>query len=131
MTKRPAVIVEADVEAGARPANRTSAVPVDTNLRPHATSVPELSVIAKIYLDSLRNGRRPIDALMERFHVDRDSAKIWPAMCRAAGLLPARHQPHHVRGQDLPAIARRAQARGLDHRATKIVVTLATDLTAT
>ena len=69
------------------------ATSVDTNLRPQATSVPELSLIAGIYLDSLRNGRRPIQALMERFNVDRESAKGWPALCRTAGLLPARDQP--------------------------------------
>ncbi len=73
---------------------------MDTNFRPRATSVPELSVIAGIYLDSLRSGQRPIQALMERFNVDRDSAKAWPALCRVAGLLPARDQPQVVRAPD-------------------------------
>ena len=67
--------------------------PVDTNFRPHATSVPDLKLIAGTYLDSLRLGRRPIEALMEKFNVDRDSAKGWPTLCREAGLLPARDQP--------------------------------------
>jgi hypothetical protein len=69
---------------------------VDTSFRPAAKSVPDLTVIAGIYLDSLRNGRRPIEALMERFNVDRASAKGWPALCREAGLLPARDQPQLV-----------------------------------
>lgn len=69
---------------------------VDTNFRPQATSVPDLKVIAGIYLDSIRSGRRPIEALMEKFNVDRDSAKGWPALCRDAGLLPARDQPQVV-----------------------------------
>ena len=99
MSKRPTVDREADVEArGSRGAG--PATPVDTNFRPHATSVPELSVIAGIYLDSLRNGRRPIEALMERFNVDRDSAKGWPALCREAGLLPARDQPQIAAAPD-------------------------------
>jgi len=67
--------------------------PVDTNFRPQATSVPDLNLIAGIYLDSLRIGRRPIEALMEKFNVDRASAKGWPTLCREAGLLPARDQP--------------------------------------
>ena len=74
--------------------------PVDTNFRPHATSVPELSLIAGIYLDSLRIGRRPIEALMEKFNVDRASAKGWPTLCREAGLLPARDQPQIVAETD-------------------------------
>jgi hypothetical protein len=75
---------------------RVPSVPVDTGLRPRAKAVPDLSVIAGIYLDSVRNGQRPIQALMERFNVDRDSAKAWPELCRAAGLLPARDQPQIV-----------------------------------
>jgi hypothetical protein len=69
------------------------ATTVDTNLRPPGTSVPDLSLIAGIYIDSIRNGRRPIQVLMERFNVDRESANGWPTLCRAAGLLPARDQP--------------------------------------
>ena len=81
-----------------RNTNRAASVPVDTSLRPSAKSVPELSVIAATYLDAVRNGQRPIQALMERFNVDRDSAKPWPALCRAAGLLPARDQPQIAAG---------------------------------
>jgi hypothetical protein len=79
---------------------RVRSAPVDTSLRPAAKSVPELSVIAGIYLDSLRVGKRPIQALMERFNVDRESAKAWPALCRDAGLLPARDQPQLVSPPD-------------------------------
>jgi hypothetical protein len=95
MSKRPAVKLGADLEPRVD-GGRVLATAVDTNFRPHATSVPELSVIAGIYLDSLRSGRRPIQALMERFNVDRDSAKGWPTMCRTAGLLPPRDQPQIV-----------------------------------
>ena len=73
---------------------------MDTNFRPHATSIPDLTVIATVYLDSLRSGRRPIEALMEKFNVDRDSAKGWPALCRVAGLLPARDQPQIAAAPD-------------------------------
>ncbi len=93
MSKRPVVDPEAIVETTKNVAPR---VPVDTNFRPQATSVPELSLIANIYLDSLRSGRRPIEALMERFNVDRESAKGWPTLCREAGLLPARNEPQIV-----------------------------------
>lgn len=72
---------------------RRVASTIDTNFRPAATSVPDLSVIATCYLDALRTGRPPIEALMEKFNVDRDSAKGWPALCRTAGLLPPRDQP--------------------------------------
>ena len=92
MSKRPPVKPGQDVERR-EDGPRAEASAVDTNFRPHATSVPELSVIAGVYLDSLRSGRRPIQALMERFNVDRESAKGWPALCRTAGLLPARDQP--------------------------------------
>jgi hypothetical protein len=92
MTKRAAVKPGAD-SAPLVHGGRARATTIDTNLRPHATSVPDLSVIARIYLDSLRSGRRPIQALMERFNVDRESAKGWPSLCRTAGLLPARDQP--------------------------------------
>ena len=99
MTKRRTTDLEADVETStARPP--VVHAPVDTNFRPQATSVPDLAVIAGIYLDSLRNGRRPIESLMERFNVDRDSAKGWPALCRDAGLLPARNQPQIVAAPD-------------------------------
>ncbi|MCU1396373.1 MAG: hypothetical protein JWM34_4801 [Ilumatobacteraceae bacterium] len=81
--------------APVRRSNRARST-VDTSLRPAAKSVPDLSVIAALYLDSLRLGKRPIQALMERFNVDRESAKSWPAMCRDAGLLPARDQPQIV-----------------------------------
>jgi len=57
-------------------------------------------LIAGIYLDSLRIGRRPIEALMEKFNVDRASAKGWPTLCREAGLLPARDQPQIVAETD-------------------------------
>ena len=99
MSKREEVDSDADVvsRVGRRGERRP---PVDTNIRPPATSVPELATIAKIYLDSLRNGRRPIEALMERFNVDRESAKGWPTLCRDAGLLPARDQPQIVAAAD-------------------------------
>lgn len=73
---------------------------VDTSLRPAAKSVPDLAVIAALYLDSLRVGKRPIQALMERFNVDRESAKAWPDLCREAGLLPARDQPQLATAPD-------------------------------
>jgi len=92
MSKRPPVKPGQDVERR-EGGGRAQASAVDTNFRPHATSVPELSVIAGVYLESVRSGRRPIQALMERFNVDRDSAKSWPTLCRAAGLLPPRDQP--------------------------------------
>jgi hypothetical protein len=92
MSKRPAGKLGSDVAAPVV-VGRVRVTSVDTNLRPASTSVPDLSVVAGIYLDSLRNGRRPIQALMERFNVDRESAKAWPALCRTAGLLPARDQP--------------------------------------
>jgi len=92
MSKRPAVKPVADPAPHAH-GGRVRATGVDTNLRPQAMSVPDLSVVAGIYLDSLRSGRRPIQALMERFNVDRESAKGWPTLCRTAGLLPARDQP--------------------------------------
>jgi hypothetical protein len=95
VSKRPTADLEADGEVRLG-RGRVPHTPVDTNFRPPATAVPELSVIAGIYLDSLRNGRRPIEALMERFNVDRDSAKGWPELCRVAGLLPARDQPQIV-----------------------------------
>ncbi|MCU1390245.1 MAG: hypothetical protein JWL72_3583 [Ilumatobacteraceae bacterium] len=73
---------------------------VDTSLRPTAKGVPDLNVIAGLYLESLRVGKRPIQALMERFNVDRESAKSWPALCREAGLLPARDQPQLATAPD-------------------------------
>jgi hypothetical protein len=91
MSKSPTADLEADAPRP-RGGGRASS-PVDTNFRPAATSVPDLKVIAAVYLDSLRVGRRPIEALMEKFNVDRDSAKGWPTLCREAGLLPARDQP--------------------------------------
>ena len=93
MSKRPTVGPEAEAEPHVARGGRTPVVPVDTNFRPQATSVPDLALIARIYLDSLRNGRRPIESRMERFNVDRNSAKGWPTLCRAAGLLPDRDQP--------------------------------------
>ena len=92
MSKPPAGKLGSDLAPNVH-GGRKVATAVDTNLRPSATSVPDLSVVAGIYLDSLRSGRRPIQALMERFNVDRESAKAWPALCRTAGLLPARDQP--------------------------------------
>jgi hypothetical protein len=99
MSKRPAVNPDADVRARAS-RGEAPEVAVDTNFRPHATSVPDLTLVAGIYLDSLRSGRRPIEALMERFNVDRASAKGWPALCRDAGLLPDRNQPQIVAEPD-------------------------------
>lgn len=99
VTKRPAIDGEAEVESR-QTRGRAPAVPVDTNFRPAATSVPDLAVIASVYLESLRSGRRPIEALMERFNVDRVSAKGWPTLCREAGLLPARDQPQIVAAPD-------------------------------
>jgi hypothetical protein len=92
MSKRPASKLGSDLAANMHD-GRVRSTTLDTNLRPPATSVPDLSVVAGIYLDSLRSGRRPIQALMERFNVDRESAKAWPSLCRTAGLLPARDQP--------------------------------------
>jgi hypothetical protein len=100
MTKHPAANLEEDVQVRRVGRGHVPEASVDTNFRPRATSVPELSVIAGIYLDSLRNGRRPIEALMERFNVDRESAKGWPTLCRVAGLLPARDQPQIVSAPD-------------------------------
>jgi hypothetical protein len=66
---------------------------VDTNMRPPAKSVPDLAVIAALYATATRAGQRPIEALMQKFNVDRESAKAWPQLCREAGLLPPRDQP--------------------------------------
>jgi hypothetical protein len=98
MSKSPTADLEADVPRAR--GGRVPSAPVDTNFRPQATSVPDLKLIAGIYLDSLRIGRRPIEALMEKFNVDRASAKGWPTLCREAGLLPARDQPQIVAETD-------------------------------
>ena len=66
---------------------------VDTNVRPPAKATPDLAAIAAVYIAATRSGRRPIEALMEKFNVDRASAKPWPELCREAGLLPPRDQP--------------------------------------
>ena len=50
------------------------------------------------------------------------------AACVAAA--PTGHGPHHVRGEDLAALARRAQPGRLDHRVAEVVVVLAGDLAA-
>jgi hypothetical protein len=97
MSKRPTVDPDAQTKA---PVSAAPAARVDTNFRPQATVVPDLAVIAGIYLDAVRSGRRPIEALMERFNVDRDSAKGWPALCRDARLLPARDQPQIAAAPD-------------------------------
>ncbi|MCU1397811.1 MAG: hypothetical protein JWN62_920 [Acidimicrobiales bacterium] len=86
-------------ETTRRRTNRVQST-VDTSLRPTAKSIPDLNVIAGLYLESLRVGKRPIQALMERFNVDRESAKSWPALCREAGLLPARDQPQLATAPD-------------------------------
>ena len=43
---------------------------------------------------------------------------------------PTRHRSHHIRRQDLAALACRAQSSGLDHRIAEIVVLFPGDLTA-
>lgn len=73
---------------------------VDTNFRPPAKSVPDLAVIAELYVTALRTGRRPIQAIMEKYNVDRESAKSWPQLCRDAGFLPPRDQPQFVTDPD-------------------------------
>lgn len=80
--------------------SRGSVSGVDTNFRPAAKSIPDLEVIAELYLTALRSGRRPIQAIMEKYNVDRESAKAWPALCRDAGFLPPRDQPQFVADPD-------------------------------
>ena len=53
----------------------------------------DLAEVARVYIDAVTNGRRPIDALCEHFGVERSAAKNWPLKCRAAGLLPPIGQP--------------------------------------
>lgn len=73
---------------------------VDTNFRPPATSVPDLARVAELYITALRTGQRPIQAIMEKYNVDRESAKAWPQLCREAGLLPPRDQPQFAADPD-------------------------------
>ncbi|MEO6124349.1 MAG: hypothetical protein ABIR32_11620 [Ilumatobacteraceae bacterium] len=73
---------------------------IDTNFRPPAKSIPDLSAIADLYVTALQSGRRPIQAIMEKYNVDRESAKSWPQLCRDAGLLPPRDQPQFVTDPD-------------------------------
>jgi hypothetical protein len=80
--------------------SRGSVSGVDTNFRPPATTVPDLAVIADLYVTALKTGRRPIQAIMEKYNVDRASAKLWPTLCRDAGLLPPRDQPQFVPDPD-------------------------------
>ena len=54
----------------------------------------------------------------------------WPDRDALVTAAPTRHQPHHVRRQDLAALTRRAQPSGLDHRVAEVVVVLAGDLAA-
>ena len=48
-----------------------------------------------------------------------------PALMSVAA---AGHSPHHVRGQDLTALAEATQPRRLDHGVTEVVVVLPGDL---
>ena len=53
----------------------------------------------------------------------------WPERTALVTAAPARHRAHHVRGEDLTTLTRRAEPGRLDHRVAEVVVVLARDFT--
>lgn len=53
----------------------------------------DYTVAARVYIDAVTAGRKPIDALCQHFDVERSAAKNYPERCCKLGLLPPRGEP--------------------------------------
>lgn len=60
------------------------------NFDPDAVDWP---AVADVYLSAVMAGRAPIQAIMDRFEIEREIAKTWPTVCRRMGLLPPFDRP--------------------------------------
>jgi len=77
-----------------------------------ATPREVLAERAGVYLAAVQDGRKPIQALMDRYDVDRSTAKNWPAQLRQAGLLPPADQPQVPVEAPVSAIHHRSTSSG-------------------
>jgi len=77
-----------------------------------ATPREVLAERAGVYLAAVQADRKPIQALMDHFGVDRLTAKNWPAQLRDAGLIPPRDQPQVPSEAPVSAIRHRSTSSG-------------------
>lgn len=60
---------------------------------PPAEDAEDWSEVARVYLDAMANGQRPIAALARYFDLERSQVLHWPNECRRRGLLPPADEP--------------------------------------
>lgn len=99
-----ALIVNPPVEAAPTPRREPKSTGAETlkRKRRRTKGGPDYAEIARVYLDAVATGYKPIDTLCSHFDVERSTAKNWPTHCRKLGLLPDLMEAVH-REVDRPA----------------------------